>query len=137
MNTVATLKLSASDQTGRLENITLEELSRRLAQDISREKTRKERILARSPGVFSSMDAEEREQTSAAVLATRELKELGITPRNSDPIELIDAHHAGRQWAREQMLGRSLGKGGANTSLLIGEARDSAIKTILDKYLEE
>jgi hypothetical protein len=59
----------------------------------------KGRILARSPRLYA-IDAEELGTMSATELATRELRELGITPKNSDPVELLDAHHAGRQYAR-------------------------------------
>jgi hypothetical protein len=108
-----------------------------IARELERNNARRQRILARSPQMFSGMDAEQVAAMSDAELARRELKELNIEPGSNDPVALLDAHHAGRQWAREQMLGRSLGKGGASTSSLIGEARDSATETFLDKYLKE
>lgn len=100
----------------------LAELARQVAKGFGRDNARKQRILARSPQAFYSMDAEAVGTASAAELANRELKELGITAKASDPIELLDAHHAGRQYER--------------TKGVRGSARDSASEdSVVGRYI--
>ncbi|HUN74379.1 MAG TPA: hypothetical protein VMU40_07685 [Steroidobacteraceae bacterium] len=103
------------------------ELARQVSKGLGRDNAVKERIVQRSPHVFYGMDAEAAGQASAAELAARELRELGITPRNSDPVELLDAHHAGRDYARNAGDGRRSLSG----------ARDSAGDSFVDRYLKE
>ncbi len=106
--------------------LSITELARQVTQALGRDSARKQRIVARSPGVFSSMDAQEFGQASSRELAMRELKELGIAPGDNDPEAILDAHHAGRQWARDSLSG----KRGTQ------QARDSADSgSFLDKYL--
>ena len=101
------------------------ELARQVSKGLGRDNAVKERIVQRSPHVFYGMDAEAAGQASAAELAARELRELGITPKNSDPVELLDAHHAGRDYARNARDGRR------------SFAADSAPASFLDAYLKE
>lgn len=102
-----------------------------VAKSLRKDNAIKDRIVARSPYVFSGMDAEEYGQASAAELATRELKELGITPKNSDPVELLDAHHAGRAHARAQ--GRGVHGVAVKSSVM--EGMDASGNSFMDKYL--
>ncbi len=99
------------------------ELAATVGKQLGRDRASKERIVARSPYAFDGMDAGEYAGASAAELAQRELKALGITPKNSDPIELLDAHHAGRDFAR---------RGGRS-----GGGMDAAGDSYLDRYLKE
>lgn len=108
------------------------ELAVAVGRQLGRDRARKERIVARSPQVFYSMDAEEYGQASAAELATRELRELGITPKNSDPVELLDAHHLGREHARAQ--GRGVRGVAVKSSVM--EGMDASGNSFMDKYLE-
>jgi hypothetical protein len=96
------------------------ELAATVGKQLGRDRAAKERIVARSPFAYSGMDAAEYAGASAAELATRELKALGITPKNSDPVELLDAHHSGRDFAR---------RGGRTGSM------DGAGETFVDRYL--
>ena len=73
------------------------------------------------------MDAEQLGQASSRELATRELKELGIDCGDNDPVAMLDAHHAGRAYARDG--GRAPGG--------MDSAGNSAISDILAKYFEE
>jgi hypothetical protein len=92
------------------------ELARQVSKGLGRDHATKQRILARNPGLAFGLDAGEAAGMSSAELATRELKELGITAKNSDPVELLDAHHAGRDFARRG--GRSGGMDGAGDSFI-------------------
>jgi hypothetical protein len=103
-------------------------LVRDIARDVGRDQGIKRRIFARSPGVFSSMDAAELGAASSRELAARELKELGIEVGDGDPVQLLDVHHAGRDYARNG--GRSIA-GSASDA-----APSSAAQRIIDKYLE-
>ena len=60
------------------------------------------------------------------------LKELGITPKQSDPIELLDAHHAGRAHARAQRGGVH----GVAVKSSVMESMDASANSFLDRYLE-
>jgi hypothetical protein len=71
----------------------LSAFAREVARDLSRDQGHKQRIFARSPGVFSGVDAQELGQASSRELAARELKELGIEVGDCDPVQLLDAHH--------------------------------------------
>ena len=66
-------------------------------------------------------------QASSREFATRELKELGIDCGDNDPVAMLDAHHAGRAYARDG--GRAPGG--------MDSAGNSAISDILAKYFEE
>jgi len=98
------------------------ELAAKVGKQLGRDRAAKERIVTRSPSVFFSMDAGEYAAASATELATRELSALGITARNSDPVELLDAHHAGRDFAR---------RGGRTSGM------DGATPNFIDTYLAE
>jgi hypothetical protein len=87
------------------------ELARNVSKALNRDNAQKDQIFCRSPYAFSGMDAAEYAGASATELATRELKALGIAPKNSDPIEILDAHHAGRDFARRG--GKAAGMDGA------------------------
>lgn len=101
------------------------DLASEVAKALGRDAGRKQRILQRSAYVFASMDAEEISQASSRELAARELKELGIEVGDGDPVQLLDAHHAGRQYARN------------NGNKLIGGSASDAREgpSWLDKYL--
>ncbi|MGO9038184.1 MAG: hypothetical protein ACLQKH_09380 [Steroidobacteraceae bacterium] len=101
----------------------LEELAKQVARGFRRDNARKQRIAARSPYIFAAMDAEEYGQASSRELAMRELKELGIDPGDNDPEALLDAHHSGRQFARDRI---------ANAGA--GSARDASEADFVDKY---
>jgi hypothetical protein len=107
---------------------------------IRRDNARKQKLFARSPGVFAAMDAEELGRMSSKELAARELTELGINVgEDDDPERMLDMHHAGRQFARDYLIpgGHLTGGnriGGNNGNKLIGgSASDSA--DFVDKYL--
>jgi hypothetical protein len=120
----------------------LESLAQSISLALGRDNARKQKIFTRSPGVFSGMDAEEFGRASSVELAARELKALGIDPGDNDPLAILDAHHAGRKFARDyQIPGGNLTGGnriaGNNGNKLIGgSASDSASESFLDKYLE-
>lgn len=101
-----------------------------IARNLRRDEAVKQRILARSPALAFAIDAVEAAGMSAAELATRELKDLGITPKNSDPVELLDAHHAGREHARNLLAAQGLkwaGDGGRRArSAYSGQALDGS-----------
>jgi hypothetical protein len=97
-------------------------IAREVSKQLGRDNAHKQRIVARSPHVFSSMDAEEVGQSSSIELAVRELKALGIDPGENDPVAILDAHHAGRQYVR-----------GAGSR---GSASDSAESGALDRFLD-
>jgi len=101
-------------------------LAREVARDLARDQGIKQRIFARSPGVFSGMDAAELGAASSRELAARELKVLGIEVGDGDPVQLLDAHHAGRQWMRDQMTGGERRQGSAS------DARDGG--SFIDKF---
>ena len=88
-------------------NLNLPEIARQVADHLGRDNARKQRVYQRSPHVFSAMDAEELAQASSREMAIRELTELGIDCGDNDPVAILDAHHAGRQYARDG--GRSAG----------------------------
>jgi hypothetical protein len=107
----------------------LAEQARQVAKSLGHDNAEKQHIISRSPQVFWALDAEVLGTASAAELATRELKALGITPKASDPIELLDAHHAGRQHERAK---------GVLGNRLLGErdsARDSASDSFVNQYI--
>ena len=99
------------------------DLAKEVAKNLGRDQGRKQRILQRSPHVFAAMDAEEAAQASSRELAVRELQELGIDCGDNDPVAILDAHHAGRQYARD---------GGKRPA-----GMDSAGESIVDRYLKE
>jgi hypothetical protein len=118
-----------------------------IARAVRRDTVAKQRILARFPSLFSGMDAQELGEASGRELAEKMLRALGIEHGpHDDVLRLADAWTSGAIWgaARNHMNGPYSGPapdptklGGANTSPLIGEARDSATETFLDKYLKE
>jgi hypothetical protein len=79
----------------------LADIAREVTKQLVRDNAHRQRILQRSPHVFSAMDAGEVAQASSRELAARELKALGIDCADNDPVALLDAHHAGRQYARD------------------------------------
>jgi hypothetical protein len=119
-------------------------LAQLVAQALGRDGAVKQRIYARSPGVFSGMDAMEFGQASSRELAERELKELGIEVGDNDPVQLLDAHHAGRKYARDYLIpGGNLTGGnripGNNGNRLLGDSASDAREggSFIDKYLGE
>jgi hypothetical protein len=104
----------------------LHDIAREVAKNLGLDQGRKQRILQRSPYVFAAMDAEAVAQASSRELATRELKELGIDCGDNDPVAILDAHHAGRQYARD-----CLTPGGRTAGM------DSAVDSIVDRYIKE
>lgn len=116
---VATLRHTRGNEVFAMDQYA--ELAATVGRQLNRDRAAKERIVRRSPDNFSGMDAGEYAGASAAELATRELKALGITAKNSDPIELLDAHHAGRDFARRG--GRTAG------------SMDGAAETFVDRYI--
>jgi hypothetical protein len=110
-------------------------LATEVAKQLGRDQARKNRILQRSPYVFAAMDAAELSQASSRELAARELAELGIEVGDCDPVQLLDAHHAGRQWARDNMST----KGGSAARLVGGggSAQDSSADSFVDRYMKE
>jgi hypothetical protein len=82
-------------------HLSLHDIARVVGRQLGRDNESRQRILARSPYVFGSMDAAELTTASARELAARELSELGIDCADNDPVALLDAHHAGRQYARD------------------------------------
>jgi hypothetical protein len=118
----------------------LSDLASEVAKQLGRDNAIKQRIFARSPGVFSAMDAEEFGRASSVELAARELKELGIEPGDNDPLAILDAHHAGRQFARDYLIpGNTLTGGnriaGNNGNKLIGGSASDSADSFVDKYL--
>ena len=103
------------------------DLAQQVALAIGRDEARKRVIYARSPGVFAAMDGNELGEASSVELAMRELKTLGIDPGDNDPLAILDAHHAGRQFARDYQMT------GGNRST--GSASDSAGDSFIDKYI--
>jgi hypothetical protein len=99
----------------------LASISREVAKNLGLDQGRKQRIFQRSPHVFAAMDAEEVAQASSRELAMRELQELGIDCGDNDPVAILDAHHAGRQYARD---------GGKRPA-----GMDSAGDSVVDRYL--
>jgi hypothetical protein len=79
----------------------MHDIARVVGEQLGRDNASRQRILARSPFVFCSMDAAEVATTSSRELALRELKELGIDCADNDPVALLDVHHQGRQYARD------------------------------------
>jgi hypothetical protein len=118
-----------------------ESLAQSVARALGRDNGIKQRLFARSPGVFAAMDGEEVGRMSSKEMAARELKALGIDPGDNDPLAILDAHHSGRQFARDyQIPGNRLTGGnriaGNNGNKLIGgSASDSAGDSFIDKYL--
>jgi hypothetical protein len=80
------------------------DLATQVAKQFRRDEARKQRILARSPQLGYALDAAEFARMSSKELAERELKELGISAGDSDPEAILDAHHAGRKWARDYQI---------------------------------
>jgi hypothetical protein len=103
----------------------LHDIARQVSEHLGRDQGRKQRIFQRSPHVFAAMDAEELATASARELASRELTELGIDCGDGDPVQLLDMHHAGRQYARD---------GGKRPSSM--DSAPSGANPSLDKYLE-
>lgn len=104
-----------------------ESLAQSVARALGRDDGRKQKIFARSPSVFSGMDAEELGRASSRELAVRELRELGINVGgDDDPEKMLDMHHAGRQWARDNQR--------PDGNRISGSARDSA-ENIIDRYI--
>jgi hypothetical protein len=99
------------------------DIAKEVAKNLGRDQGRKQRIFQRSPHIFAAMDAEEVAQASSRELAMRELQELGIDCGDNDPVAILDAHHAGRQYARD---------GGKRPA-----GMDSAGESIVDRYLKE
>lgn len=98
------------------------ELAAQVGKQLGRDRAAKERIVSRSPFAFSGLDAAEFAGASAAELAKRELAALGIKPDGRSVEEqLLDAHHAGRDFAR---------RGGRTGSM-------DGTTSIVDKYLQE
>jgi hypothetical protein len=117
-----------------------ESLAQTVARALGRDNGRKQKIFERSPGVFSSMDAEELGRMSSTEMAARELKALGVDPGENDPVAILDAHHAGRQFARDyQIPGGHLTGGnriqGNNGNKLIGGSASDSAESFVDKYL--
>lgn len=118
----------------------LHDLAATVHQSLRRDNARRERILARSPHLASVMDAVELAQASSHELAVRELKELGIDGAGNDPVALLDAHHAGREWVRNggiRILGGTGARllGGAAPSTAQFSAQDSAGDSFMTRYL--
>jgi hypothetical protein len=115
-------------------------LAQHIAQDLARDNGRKQKLFARSPSFFSSMDAEEFGRASSIELAVRELQALGIEPGDNDPLAILDAHHAGRKFARD-LLNPNAVKGGAGSLNKLkggsGEAQDADEPSFIDNYLNE
>ena len=102
----------------------LASISREVAKNLGRDQSRKQRIFQRSPHVFVAMDAEAVAQASSCELAMRELQALGIDCGDNDPVAMLDAHHAGRQYARDcQTPGNRAGM-------------DNADDSIVDRYIQ-
>ena len=99
------------------------DLAKEVAKHLGRDQGRKQHILQRSPHIFSAMDADEVGQASARELAVRELKDLGIDCGDNDPVALLDAHHAGRDY----------GRGGQRTA----GGMDSAGPSWVDKLIND
>jgi hypothetical protein len=117
----------------------LADLANEVARHLAHDHGRKQIILARSPHIFGSMDAAELGAASARELAARELKELGIEVGDADPVQLLDAHHAGRQFARgvtPMSGGPILGGKPADMFNPLGSASDAREGgSCVDKYL--
>jgi hypothetical protein len=119
-----------------LENLSVPEIAQRVASSLARDEGRKRAIYARSPDVFSGMDGNEFGEASSVSLAIRELKALGIDHGENDPLAILDAHHAGRKFARDSgIIGGFSGiKGGREAAQRLiggegeggGSASDSA-----------
>jgi len=120
----------------------LEELAATVSRQFARDAGRKQRILARSPHLGYGLDAEEYEGMSSRELAKRELDEIGVKPDDrSIEEQLLDAHHGGRAYARDQLANTGAAKGGAASfNRLIGgagSARDSSDGDFVDRYTNE
>lgn len=99
------------------------ELATQVARNLRKDGARKARILAESPHLHA-LDGNELAQMSARELAVADLKQYGIEVTDaSDPIEVRDAFHAGRQ--HERRGARPMGMDSAG-----GE-------NFLDRYLKE
>jgi hypothetical protein len=136
------IRLAARDAARRAldANPSLPDIAREVAKHLSRDNARKTRILQRSPYVFAAMDAGELSQASSHELAARELKELGIEPGDNDPLAILDAHHAGRTYARDKISFAGIKGGAASAKGLLGgdgSAHDSADGSFVDRYLTE
>jgi hypothetical protein len=102
------------------------EVAQRVARSLRRDAAVKQRIINRSSWFYAAMDQQELGEASGRELAARELKELGIEVGDNDPLALLDAHHSGRQWARD------------NGKKLQGSASDAAdTPNFLSEYLGE
>jgi hypothetical protein len=118
----------------------LANIAREVGRHLGRDQAHRQRILQRSPYVFAAMDATEVATASARELAARELKELGIDCGDNDPVQLLDAHHSGRQFARDQQIPGNRLVGGNKVAIpgnkLLGDhSMDSSGSSTLDKYL--
>lgn len=120
-------------------SLTMSEIVRDVSKSLMKDQARKQRIFQRSPNVFSAMDAEALATASARELATRELKDLGIDCGDGDPVQLLDMHHAGRAYARDQQIPGNRLAGGNKVAIpgekLLGEGMDSA-GDYIDRYLQ-
>jgi hypothetical protein len=119
-----------------------------VAKALRKDNAIKTRIFARSPGAFSGMDSMELASASSRELAERELKELGIEVGDNDPVQLLDAHHAGRKYARDYLIpgnrltGGNRIAGNNGNRLLGGSASDSSAsgsgaQAIIDIFLAD
>jgi len=117
-----------------------ESLAQSVARALGRDNGRKQKIFERTPGIFSSMDAEEFGRMSSTEMAARELKALGIDPGENDPVAILDAHHSGRQFAKDYLIpGNQLTGGnriqGNNGNKLIGGSASDSAENIIDRYI--
>lgn len=121
------------------EKFNLPAIAAEIAKSLRRDQGLKNRIWTRSPHVFHAMDGEELAQASSREMAQRELKELGIDHGDNDPVAILDAHHSGRQFARDQQIPGNRLIGGNKVAIpgnkLVGEGMDSSGNSSLDKYL--
>jgi hypothetical protein len=116
------------------------DLAQEVGRQFARDNARKQGIIARSPHLARAVDAEELAGMSSRELAEREISELGIKPDGRSVEEqLLDAHHAGRDFVRNGGILGGMGamKGGeAAGRRLIGGASDAAdAPTFMSMYL--
>ncbi|HEX4025878.1 MAG TPA: hypothetical protein VHX52_14430 [Steroidobacteraceae bacterium] len=110
-----------------------QELARQVAQQLGRDNAIKQRIVQRNPWAFSAMDAQELGEASGRELAARELKELGIDQKDNDPVDLLDAHHAGRAYERsrgDRRTGLAI-----KPSVMEGSSANDAAESFIDRYI--
>jgi hypothetical protein len=119
----------------------LHDLAAEVSRQLARDNARKQRILQRSPYVARGMDAEELAVMSGRELAERELKDLGITPDGRSVEEqLLDAHHAGRAYARNGYIPGNELLGGNKIAIpgnsLLGSASDTLEGSAVDQFFD-